>query len=83
MRRLRLRDAPAPEKRTTWVLEDDPLERNEEAVERARVHEAHSDLVTDRMDWDAGRILAEYRHPSLIEGHGGFRWIKNVRWRRR
>lgn len=72
------KDAPAPEKRTTWVLEYDQLERNEEAVERARFHEAHYVLVTDRMDWDAGRILAEYRHQSLIEGHGGFRWIKNV-----
>jgi transposase len=31
-------------------------------------------------DWDAdewsARVLDEYRHQSMVEGHTGFRWLK-------
>ena len=67
-----------PPSHTEYRLEYDDLDRNEDAIDKARFHAAHFLLVTDRTDWDDTRILAEYRHQSAIEGHSGFRWLKNV-----
>ena len=35
-------------------------------------------LVTDwdEDEWSDERVLAEYRHQSIVEGHTGFRWLK-------
>jgi len=34
-------------------------------------------LVTDWLDdWSDERILAEYRHQYIVEGHTGFRWLE-------
>lgn len=68
--------APAP--RLEYVLEYDDLTLHDDALAKARFHAAHYVLVTDRSDWDDARILEEYRSQSMIEGHSGFRWLKNV-----
>jgi len=64
--------------RIEYRLEYEELEPDDEAVAKARFHAAHYVLVTDREDWDAERILQEYRQQSMIEGSCGFRWMKNV-----
>ena len=49
------------------------------AVNRARDHARFFVLATDHVHdegWDDERILAEYRHQHIIEGHCGFRWLK-------
>ena len=74
----RPRAGEVPPSHTEYQLVYDHLTRNEAAIERAAFHAAHYLLVTDRDDWDAARILQEYRHQSLIEGTCGFRWLKNV-----
>jgi transposase len=51
---------------------------DEQVIEKARFHAAHFVLVTDRKDRNDKRILQEYRNQSAIEGHNGFRWLKNV-----
>ena len=61
-----------------YTLAYDELERDDDAVARARFHAAHYVLVSDRADWDAARILAEYREQSMIEGVCGFRWLKSI-----
>lgn len=63
---------------TVYRLVYDDLVPDDEAIDKARFHAAHFVLVTDRLDWDDARILAEYRHQTMIEGHSGFRWLKNV-----
>jgi transposase len=55
--------------------------RDEQAIEKARFHARHFVLATDHTDpetWPDGRILEEYRHQHMIEGHTGFRWIKGI-----
>lgn len=63
---------------TEYSLVYEQLARDEEAIEEAAFRAAHFVLVTDRTDWSDMRILEEYRHQSMIEGHSGFRWLKNV-----
>ena len=49
------------------------------AVEHARARAPFFVLATDHVEddgWDDKRILAEYRHQHIIEGHTGFRWLK-------
>jgi transposase len=49
------------------------------AVEHARARARFFVLATDHVEdegWDDKRILAEYRHQHIIEGHTGFRWLK-------
>lgn len=67
-----------PPTHTEYRLAYDDLAPDEPAIDKARFHAAHFVLVTDRYDWDDAHILAEYRHQSMIEGHSGFRWLKNV-----
>ena len=72
------KDEPAPTK-TVWRLQTRSIEINQEAVERARVYARFFVLITDHLDterWPDKRVLAEYRHQRMIEGHTGFRWLK-------
>ncbi len=55
------------------------LEVDEDAVEALRVKSRYFVLVTDHLDkqkWPDTKILKEYRHQYLVEGHTGFRWLK-------
>jgi transposase len=64
---------------TRYRLVVQAIEVDEAAVERARAHGRFFVLLTDHMDtaaWPDARVLAEYRHQHLIEGHTGFRWLK-------
>ena len=47
-------------------------------VEAARKRASCFVLITDWFEdaWDDSRVLAEYRHQHIIEGHTGFRWLK-------
>lgn len=67
-----------PPTRTEYRLVYDQLTRDEQAIAKAAFHAAHFVLVTDHDDWNDAHILAEYRQQSMIEGHCGFRWLKNV-----
>jgi len=64
---------------TRYRLVPGPIEVDKAAVEKARAHGRFFVLLTDHMDkkaWPDARVLAEYRHQHLIEGHCGFRWLK-------
>jgi transposase len=57
------------------------VERDEDAIEKDRFHARHFVLATDHCDseaWPDERVLTEYRHQHMIEGHTGFRWIKSI-----
>jgi transposase len=63
------------------VEEVEPPKPNTELLEREEFHARHFVLVTDHLDeeeWPDGRVLREYRSQLVIEGHTGFRWLKNV-----
>ena len=63
---------------TVWLVTA-TVERDDDAVVRARRHASCFPLVTDHLDtpgWDDARILAEYRHQGIVEGNTGFRWLK-------
>ena len=74
----RPRAGAPPPSHTEYRLVYDQLACNDDAIDKAAFHAAHYVLVTDRDDWDDARILQEYRHQHQIEGHCGFRWLKNV-----
>lgn len=74
----RPRKGDKPPTHTEFTLVAGTLQRDETAIAKDRFHAAHFVLVTDRTDWDDARILQEYRDQSLIEGHCGFRWLKNI-----
>ena len=71
------KDAPPPRTETVWVprytLSPDPA-----AIDAERRQASCFVLVTDwsEDEWDDRKVLAEYRHQSIIEGHTGFRWLK-------
>ena len=69
--------APPPSSRTVWVPEIS-LHRDAEAIAVARKRASCFVLVTDwdEDEWSDERVLAEYRHQSMVEGHTGFRWLK-------
>jgi len=55
------------------------MQVDEQRVAHARLHARHFVLATDHLDteaWPDKRILEEYRHQHIIEGHTGFRWLK-------
>ena len=61
--------------RVTWA----DVVVDQAAVEHARARARYFVLVTDHVEddgWDDKRILAEYRHQHIVEGHSGFRWLK-------
>jgi len=69
---------PAPTE-TVWRLRTKGIEIDQEAVEQARTRARFFVLITDHLDterWPDTRVLAEYRHQRLVEGHTGFRWLK-------
>ncbi len=69
---------PAPAE-TVWRLRTKTIEIDQEAVERVRTRARFFVLITDHLDterWPDTRVLAEYRHQRLVEGHTGFRWLK-------
>ena len=51
---------------------------DEEAIATARRKASCFVLITDwdAEEWTDIRVLDEYRHQSVIEGHTGFRWLK-------
>ena len=51
---------------------------DEEATATARRKASCFVLITDwdAEEWTDVRVLEEYRHQSVIEGHTGFRWLK-------
>ena len=63
--------------KTVWSF-DLVLEPNQAAIDEARKRASCFVLVTDWMagEWDDQRLLREYRHQHMIEGHTGFRWLK-------
>lgn len=64
---------------TVYRIELVSLDVDDELVEQARIHARHFLLATDHLDteaWPDERILREYRHQHIIEGHTGFRWLK-------
>lgn len=68
----------APTK-TVWRLHTLSIEVDQDAVERTRGHARFFVLITDHLDterWPDVRVLSEYRHQRMIEGHTGFRWLK-------
>ena len=69
--------APLPPSRTVW-LPKITLHRDEDAIAVARRRASCFVLVTDwdEDEWSDERVLAEYRHQSIVEGHTGFRWLK-------
>jgi transposase len=71
----------APMSTVYRVVEREPLSADPEAVATLRFHARHFVLVTDHLDreaWPDERVLAEYRHQWVLEGHTGFRWLKNI-----
>jgi transposase len=78
-RRGRPRAGEAPPTRTVYRPELLSLQVDPALVEHARRHARCFVLATDHVDaerWPDTRILAEYRHQHLVEGHTGFRWLK-------
>jgi len=64
---------------TFWKITWANVIVDEAAVKRARDHARFFVLATDHVQdegWDDERILTEYRHQHMIEGHCGFRWLK-------
>lgn len=57
------------------------LTRDEAKIEIERFHAAHFVLITDQLSakrWPDHRIFSTWRGQQTIEGHAGFRWLKNV-----
>ncbi len=71
------KDAPPPPSRTVFVPTV-TLARDDEAIAAARRRASCFVLVTDwdADEWSDERVLEEYRHQSMVEGHTGFRWLK-------
>ncbi len=70
-----------PEATVFKLVEKQPLTPLTAEVEKLRFHARHFVLITDHTDevaWPDSRVLAEYRHQHIIEGHTGFRWLKNI-----
>ena len=64
---------------TFWKITWADVVADEAAVKRARDHARFFVLATDHVldeGWDDERILTEYRHQHMVEGHCGFRWLK-------
>ena len=76
-RRGRPRKEETPIIETTWHIEL-TTEPDKAIITEARKRASCFVLVTDWLPemWDDEKVLAEYRHQSIIEGHTGFRWIK-------
>lgn len=73
--RPRKEDVPAV--RRVWRVQLE-CRRDDARIAAARKRAGSFVLVTDWLpeSWSAERVLAEYRHQHLVEGHTGFRWLK-------
>lgn len=73
----RPRKGEKPPTKTVWRLNVE-LNVDTERVEAASRRASCFVLVTDwtQQKWPDARVLAEYRHQHLVEGHTGFRWLK-------
>jgi transposase len=62
---------------TVWRFEL-ALERDNRVIAATRRRRSCFVLVSDwgTDAWDDIRVLSEYRHQHLVEGHTGFRWLK-------
>ncbi len=67
-----------PKNTRTVFRIDIQLEPSDQRIEAARQRASCFVLVTNwyEDEWDDKRLLAEYRHQHIIEGHTGFRWLK-------
>lgn len=64
-----------------WIIELRGFATNDEAVARDRFHASHFVLISSRVDqpaWTAQRVFEAYRAQQTIEGHAGFRWLKDA-----
>lgn len=65
----------------TWRVVVAGLAVDEAAVSRPRFHASHFVLVSSRVGndaWTAKRVFEAYRAQQTIEGHTGFRWVKDA-----
>jgi len=77
----RPRKGEAAPTETRWRLTKHSLVRDDDRIAILRFHAAHFVLVTDHVDaaaWSDERIFTTWRGQESIEGHAGFRWLKNV-----
>lgn len=78
-RRGRPKKGEAAPTKKVWRLRIQSIEVDQEALEQTRVRARFFVLITDHLDterWPDTRVLTEYRHQRMIEGHTGFRWLK-------
>lgn len=73
----RPRKGDTVETRTVWHFEL-ALERDDAVIASTRQRRSCFVLATDwdQETWADQRVLAEYRHQHIVEGHTGFRWLK-------
>jgi transposase len=66
-----------PEAEVVWTPSVQ-LIPDEVAIQKERSEASCFVLVSDwdEEQWSDEKVLAEYRHQSVIEGHTGFRWLK-------
>jgi transposase len=53
----------------------------EDVIERDRYHASHFVLVSSRVgdpEWTDRRVFESYRAQQAVEGHTGFRWLKDA-----
>ncbi len=77
-RRGRPRKDDLPQTETVWTLSLQ-AQPDTDRIAQTRRRKSCFVLITDHMErdgWDDARVLAEYRHQYMIEGHTGFRWLK-------
>jgi len=73
----RPRNGDARQTTRVWRFELQ-LRRDDEVIAATRRRRSCFVLVSDWAidDWPDTRVLAEYRHQHIVEGHTGFRWLK-------
>jgi transposase len=80
-RRGRPRNDEIREMRRRWRVELQGFQVDDAAVDHDRFHASHFVLVSSRADdpaWTDRRIFEAYRAQHSIEGHTGFRWLKDA-----
>lgn len=67
--------------RTAWAIELRGFKTRDDVIERDRYHASHFVLVSSRVGdpaWTDRRIFESYRAQQAVEGHTGFRWLKDA-----
>jgi transposase len=70
-----------PPTERVWRMTTHTINRDDERISIARFHAAHFVLVSDHVDsvaWPDERLFSTWRSQESVEGHAGFRWLKNV-----